>query len=212
MFPQKCVASSHLLYTPARRKGAMLQSPCPSVCLSIRSHFRNRYLSFYWKKWFYIWYMALAWWLVPCLPFPGLPQFYFLFTVRLTNERVGVFLARRSVHHLVLICIWSVSLPLRLSTIILWASILLQLMWGSIMWASLVTWCPSSVNFLHFDLFKNHWTKMDQTQIWLLEWSSSKIESGDLAWHLKWPWPLCLLVESLDTCRILVSVLARIWK
>ena len=56
---------------------------CPSVHLSIRSHFRNRYLSFYWKKWFYIWYMALAWWLVLCLPFPGLPHIYFLFTVRL---------------------------------------------------------------------------------------------------------------------------------
>jgi hypothetical protein len=27
-------------------------------------NFRNSYLSFYWKKWFYIWYMALAWWLV----------------------------------------------------------------------------------------------------------------------------------------------------
>ena len=73
----------------------------PSVRLSVRSHFRNRYLSFYWKKWFYIWYMALAWWLVPCLSFPGLPHIYFLFTVRLTNERVGVFLARRSVQHLV---------------------------------------------------------------------------------------------------------------
>jgi hypothetical protein len=59
--------------------GAILQSPCPSV----RSHFRNRYLGFYWKKWFYIWYMALAWWLVPCLPFPGLPLIYLLFTVRL---------------------------------------------------------------------------------------------------------------------------------
>ena len=85
-------------------------------------NFRNRYLSFYLKKWFYIWYVALAWWLVPCLPFPGLPHIYFLFTVRLrifhvftafsgnecwdiykfdTNERVGVFLARRSVQHLV---------------------------------------------------------------------------------------------------------------
>jgi hypothetical protein len=53
-------------------------------------------------KWFYIWYMALAWWLVPYLPFPGLPHICFLFTVRLTNERVGVFLARRSVQHLVL--------------------------------------------------------------------------------------------------------------
>ena len=55
----------------------------PLVRLSVRSHFRNRYLSFYWKKWFYIWYMALAWWLVPCLPFPGLRHIYFLFTVRL---------------------------------------------------------------------------------------------------------------------------------
>ena len=64
-------------------------------------NFRNSYLSFYWKKWFYIWYMALAWWLVPCLPFPDLPHIYFLFTVQLTNERVGVFLARRSVQHLV---------------------------------------------------------------------------------------------------------------
>ena len=51
------------------------------VCCN--ENFRNRYLSFYWKKWFYIWYMALAWWLVPCLPFPGLPHIYFLFTARL---------------------------------------------------------------------------------------------------------------------------------
>ena len=78
---------------------------CPSVRPFVRpfAHFRNRYLSFYWKKWFYIWYMALAWWLVPCLPFPGLPHIYFLFTVRHTNERVGVFLARCGVQHLVLI-------------------------------------------------------------------------------------------------------------
>ena len=73
------------------------------VCPSVHSHFRNRYLNFYWKKWFYIWYMALAWWLVPCLPFSGLLHIYFLFTVRLTNERLGVFLARRSVQHLVVI-------------------------------------------------------------------------------------------------------------
>ena len=66
-------------YTPTHREGAILQSPCPSVRLSIRSHFRNRYLSFYWKKWLHI---------------------YFLFTVRLTNERVGVFLVRHSVQHL----------------------------------------------------------------------------------------------------------------
>jgi hypothetical protein len=36
------------------------------------------------------------------LPFPGLPHIYFLFTVWITNERVGVFLARRSVQYLVL--------------------------------------------------------------------------------------------------------------
>jgi hypothetical protein len=65
-------------------------------------NFRNSYLSFYWKKWFYIWYMALAWWLVLCLPFPGLPHIYFLFIVQLTNEWVGVFLARGSMQHLVL--------------------------------------------------------------------------------------------------------------
>jgi hypothetical protein len=58
---------------------------CPSVRLSGRSHFRNIYLSFYWKKWFYIWYMALACWLVPCLPFPGLLHIYFLFIVWLKN-------------------------------------------------------------------------------------------------------------------------------
>jgi hypothetical protein len=46
-------------------------------------NFRYRYLSFYRKKWFYIWYMALSWWLVPCLPIPGLLHIYFLFTVRL---------------------------------------------------------------------------------------------------------------------------------
>jgi hypothetical protein len=69
------------------------------VCCN--ENFRNSYLSFYWKKWFYIWYMALAWWLVTYLSFPGLPHIYFLFTVRLTNERVGVFLAQRSVQHLV---------------------------------------------------------------------------------------------------------------
>ena len=34
-------------------------------------------------------------------PLSRFPHIYFLFTVRLTNERVGVFLARRSVQHLV---------------------------------------------------------------------------------------------------------------
>jgi hypothetical protein len=63
-------------------------------------NFHNSFLSFYWKKWLYIWYMALAWWLVPCLSFPGLQHIYFLFTERFTNG-VGVFLARRSVQHLV---------------------------------------------------------------------------------------------------------------
>ena len=53
--------------------------------------------------------MALAWWLVRCLPFPGLSHIYFLFTVRLTNERVGVFLARRSLQHLVLFSLTRIS-------------------------------------------------------------------------------------------------------
>jgi hypothetical protein len=80
-------------------------------------NFCNTYLSFYWKKWFYIWYVAFVWWIVQCISFPGLPHIYFLFTMRLkfsgnecwdiykfdTNERVGVFLARRSVQHLVVL-------------------------------------------------------------------------------------------------------------
>jgi hypothetical protein len=37
------------------------------VCCN--ENFHNRYLSFYWKKWFYVWYMAFAWWIVLCLPF-----------------------------------------------------------------------------------------------------------------------------------------------
>jgi hypothetical protein len=68
----------------------------PSVCPSVGSHFRNIHLSFYWKKWFYIWYMTLAWWLVPCLPFPGLPHIYFLFTVRLTNIKYKIISSSRS--------------------------------------------------------------------------------------------------------------------
>ena len=39
-------------------------------------------------------------------PFPGLPHIYFLFTVQLTNERVGVFLARRSMQHLIVFDMW----------------------------------------------------------------------------------------------------------
>ena len=46
-----------IYYTPTHRVGAILQSPCPYVRPSVRSHFRNRYLSFYWKKWFYIWWL-----------------------------------------------------------------------------------------------------------------------------------------------------------
>jgi hypothetical protein len=52
---------------------------------------------------FYIWLwhgdLYRVW---ACLPFPGLPHIYFLFTLRLTNERVGVLLARHSVQHLVI--------------------------------------------------------------------------------------------------------------
>jgi hypothetical protein len=44
------------------------------------------------------------------VPFPGLPHIYFLFTVWLTNERVGVFLARRSVQHLLILFLFFCSL------------------------------------------------------------------------------------------------------
>ena len=176
-------------YTPTHRVGAILQSPCPSV----RSHFRNRYLSFYWKKWFYIWYMALAWWLalclpfpglphiyflftvrlrifhvcrnenfrnsylsfywkkwfyiwymamawwlVPCLPFPGLSHIYFLFTVRLTNERVGVFLAWRSVQHLV--CLMVFNATFNNISVILWRSVLLAEETGENHWPVASHW------------------------------------------------------------------------
>jgi hypothetical protein len=98
IFIQLCQTTLNF-YTPLVERGLYCNH---LVRLSVHSHFCNRYLSFYWKKWFYIWYMAFAWWLVPYLPFPGLPHVCFLFTVRLTNERVGVFFARRSVQHLVL--------------------------------------------------------------------------------------------------------------
>jgi hypothetical protein len=57
-------------------------------------NFRNSYLSFYWKKWFYIWYMALAWWLVPCLPFPGLPQTWKILSRTVNRSRCAVNLER----------------------------------------------------------------------------------------------------------------------
>ena len=67
------------------REGAILQSPCLSVRPSVHTFVTDISASTGWNvKWFYIWYMALAWWLVPCLPFPGLPHIYFMFTARLT--------------------------------------------------------------------------------------------------------------------------------
>ena len=44
---------TQIYYTPTHREGAILQSPCLSVrpfVRPFRSHFRNRYISFYWKK------------------------------------------------------------------------------------------------------------------------------------------------------------------
>ena len=49
VFSASLVSSTNkteICYAPTRREGAILQSPCPSVHLSVRSHFRNRYLSF----------------------------------------------------------------------------------------------------------------------------------------------------------------------
>ena len=86
-------------YTPTHRVRAILQSPCLSVHTFVTdisaSTGRNDFIFDIW-----LWHGDLCG--VLCLPFPGLPHIYFLFTVRLTNERVGVFLARRSVQHLVI--------------------------------------------------------------------------------------------------------------
>ena len=54
-------------------------------------------------------YLIYGFGMVTCTvspPFPGLPHIYFLFTVQLTNERVGVFLARRSMQHLIVFDMW----------------------------------------------------------------------------------------------------------
>ena len=56
-----------------------------------------------WATSCYIWYMAFAWWIfrLVCDPFSG-NECWDIYKFD-TNERVGVFLARRSVQHLVLI-------------------------------------------------------------------------------------------------------------
>ena len=82
-------------------------------------NFCYRYLRFYWKKWFYIWYMALAWWLVQCLPFPGLPHICFPFTVRLEffmfaviKTFVTVISASTGRNDLIFLAWWLVPCPL----------------------------------------------------------------------------------------------------
>jgi hypothetical protein len=70
-----------IIVVPIHRHLDMVIDSKKNTHIYIYIYLPYRYLSFYWKKWFYIWYMALAWWLVPCLPFPGLPHIYFLFTV-----------------------------------------------------------------------------------------------------------------------------------
>jgi hypothetical protein len=85
---------------------------CVKIIL-INLHKRHRHS---WLEWFFEFQFQFLC-LIYRLPFPGLPHIYFLFTVRLkfsgnecwdiykfdTNERVGVFLARRSVQHLVVL-------------------------------------------------------------------------------------------------------------
>ena len=72
--------SFRLNYTPTRREGAILQSPCPSVrpfTLSLKmSQLLLEEM---------ILYLIYGFVMVTCtcLPFPGLPHIYFLFTVRL---------------------------------------------------------------------------------------------------------------------------------
>jgi hypothetical protein len=129
-----------------------------------------------------IWYMALAWWLVPCLPFPGLLHIYFLFTVRLTNERMGVFLARRSLQHLVFFFLYlrspkgegGILLYLCPSVQDIFRRIFLSNCWWqksdiwsqasyryTILWVAFLD--PSDSYFLFADLvgLYTHWTYMD---------------------------------------------------
>jgi hypothetical protein len=101
--------------------------------------------------------MAFAWWIVPCLPFPGLRHIYlefFMFAViktrarcfRLvcdpfsgnecwdiykfdTNERVGVFLAWRSMQHLVV-----VFLQLIFNFLFCWNNACIVMLIGLVLW------------------------------------------------------------------------------
>ena len=90
-----CILFFYIYFTPTCREGAILQSPCPSVHTFVTdisaSTGRNDFIFDIW-----LWHDDLY-----CVsPF----QVYRTSTsclVWLTNERVGVFLARRSVQHLV---------------------------------------------------------------------------------------------------------------
>jgi hypothetical protein len=67
--------------------------PKPYIKYKIISSCRSwdtSYENFHYGKHEKIWYMALARWLVPCFPFPGLPHIYFLFTARLRIFHVCV--------------------------------------------------------------------------------------------------------------------------
>ena len=108
-----------MLFSPTRREGAILQSPC----LSVRPFTLSLKMSQLLLEEMIL-FLIHDFDIVTCTvsPFPGLLHIYFLFTVWLrifrvftafsgnecwdiykfdTNERVGVFLARRSVQHLV---------------------------------------------------------------------------------------------------------------
>ena len=99
-------------YTPTRREGAILQSPCPSVCPFVRPFTLSLKMSQLLLEEMIL-FLIHDFGMVtcPCLPFPGLLHIYFLFTVWLrifhvfmafsgnecwdiykfdTNERVGV--------------------------------------------------------------------------------------------------------------------------
>jgi hypothetical protein len=114
-------------YTPTHREGAILQSPClsvrPSVRPSVRSHFVTDISAFTGRNDFifniWLWHGDLyhvSPFQVYCTSTSCLPcdlRIFHVFTAFSgnecwdiykfdTNERVGVFLARRSVQHLVL--------------------------------------------------------------------------------------------------------------
>ena len=64
--------------------------------LFVHNFFCQRFLSFYSREWFDIWYGALYGWVVPCKRFSDLPDNHFLFSETWTSVRPQFFLSKIS--------------------------------------------------------------------------------------------------------------------